>query len=219
MQVTHVSDDAPYPGSDEGVSIPNLYRGHLDGILISNAELNSRIHCLSEQIQNDYADKYPLLLCVLKGSAVFFHKISAHLASLNVAHSYEYISVSSYDGTKSTENVTISKMNIESLKDREVIVIEDIVDTGHTLMRLLPYLETNGSPKSLVVCSMLKKRLDDKSQQKEVDEKLGASLKYCGFSIPNKFVIGSGLDYNEMYRDLKDVWIISKKGIENEGHF
>jgi len=213
----HISDADPFPGNADSVSVPDLYKDHLDGILISNAKMKNRVQRLSELIHKDYAGKCPLLLCVLKGAAVFFHELSSCLSELKQAHTYEYIRVSSYSGTKSTQKVTISGMNIEAIKGRDVIVVEDIVDTGNTLMRLLPHLETNGSPKSLFVCTMLEKRIDNGSHRSESNAKLAVQVKYCGFSIPDRFVIGYGLDYNEMYRDLKDIWIISEKGIANEG--
>lgn len=212
-----VSDDSLLSTEATNIPIPDLYEGHLDGVLITNNQMKLRVKQLAEKISTDYYGKCPILLCVLKGAAPFFHELSSCLAELKQAHMYEYIRVSSYSGTESTHKLTISGLKMDSLVGRDVIVVEDIVDTGNTLIKLLPYIEEEGSPSSMVVCSMLEKRLDHVAQRTELNAKLALDVKYCGFSIPNKFVIGFGLDYNEMYRDLKDIWVISDKGVENEG--
>ena len=118
----------------------------------------------------------------------------------------EFLRASSYTGTSSTGNVKLlgGSLKSEDVENRHVILVEDIVDTGTTLANLLPQLESFG-PKSVQVCTLLEKRLDDGEP--------AAKAKYSGFSIPNKFIIGYGLDYNELYRDLKDIWVISQKGI------
>jgi hypoxanthine phosphoribosyltransferase len=97
-------------------------------------------------------------------------------------------------------------LKIESLEGKHVILVEDIIDTGTTLFELIPYLQgqANKSIRSLEVCALLSKRLAQPAKY---------NAKYVGFSIPNHFIIGYGLDYNELYRDLKDIWVISEKGI------
>jgi hypoxanthine phosphoribosyltransferase len=119
----------------------------------------------------------------------------------------EFVRASSYDGTRSSGKVVLSGLNIESLHNRHVLLIEDILDTGTTLAFLVPELQKQAQPASVVVCTLLDKRLPSKEAKRY-------SAKYIGFSIPNHFIIGYGLDYNELYRDLKDIFIISKKGIE-----
>lgn len=99
-----------------------------------------------------------------------------------------------------------SELKNEDIEHRHIVLVEDIVDTGTTLANLLPKLQSF-RPKSIEVCSLLEKRLGD-------DREAAIKAKYCGFSIPNKFIIGYGLDYNELYRDLKDIWVISQKGID-----
>lgn len=94
---------------------------------------------------------------------------------------------------------------MESLRNKHVILVEDIVDTGTTLSQLIPELNCKANPASIEVCSLLTKRIE-KPQKYEA--------KYVGFSIPNSFVVGYGLDYNELYRDTKDIWIISQNGID-----
>ena len=105
------------------------------------------------------------------------------------------------------QNVVLSGLKYESLKGRHVLVIEDILDTGTTLAFLIPELQKRAQPSSIVVCTLLDKRLDEGRVKK-------FTAKYVGFSIPNHFIIGYGLDYNELYRDLKDIFIISKAGID-----
>ena len=121
----------------------------------------------------------------------------------------EFLSVSSYSGNKSTGNVKVEGEDDDklskNLEGRDVIVVEDIIDTGTTLYHLLPLIQKQAKPKSIEVCSLLSKRLPEPAK---------VTAKYIGFSIPNHFIIGFGLDYNELYRDLKDIWIISQQGID-----
>lgn len=140
------------------------------------------------------------------------------LQDLKQGYYIEFLRVSSYHGTSSTGNVQISGtgssdgnssgaggLKFDDLKDKDVIIVEDIIDTGTTLYHLLPVLQERAKPKSIEICSLLTKRLDEPAK---------VQGKYVGFSIPNHFIIGYGLDYNELYRDLKDIWIISQKGID-----
>ena len=118
----------------------------------------------------------------------------------------EFIRVSSYEGTSSTGNVKIADgVDYNLLKNKDIILVEDIVDTGTTLSHLIPILNDKATPKSIEVCSLLSKRLDRPAK---------CTAKYVGFSIPNHFIIGYGLDYNELYRDINDIWTISQQGID-----
>lgn len=118
----------------------------------------------------------------------------------------EFLRVSSYEGTKSTGNVKIEGgIDLESLKQKHVILVEDIVDTGTTLSHLIPVLNEKANPASIEVCSLLTKRIAKPQKCK---------AKYVGFSIPDHFIIGYGLDFNELYRDIKDIWVISQNGID-----
>lgn len=94
---------------------------------------------------------------------------------------------------------------MESLRNKHVVLVEDIVDTGTTLAHVIPELKEMANPASIEVCSLLSKRIE-KPQK--------CSAKYIGFSIPDHFVIGYGLDFNELYRDTKDIWVISQFGID-----
>lgn len=117
----------------------------------------------------------------------------------------EFLRASSYEGTSTTGKVdVVGGQKFEDMTGRDVLIVEDIIDTGTTLSHLLPMLQEQAKPKSLEVCSLLIKRLDKPAK---------VQAKYVGFSIPHNFIIGYGLDYNELYRDLKDIWVISQKGI------
>lgn len=119
----------------------------------------------------------------------------------------EFLRVSSYEGASSTGNVKVGGgLDYKSLLSKHVLLIEDILDTGTTLSHLVPVLQKEvESIRSIKVCTLLDKRLS-KAKKHEAD--------YIGFSIPNHFIIGYGLDYNELYRDLKDIWVISQTGID-----
>lgn len=130
------------------------------------------------------------------------------MQDLKHGYSMEFLRASSYAGTSTTGDVKLlgSELKQEDLENRHIILVEDIVDTGTTVANLLPVLEAY-KPKSVQVCTLLEKRLPNGAVP-------AAKAKYSGFSIPNKFIIGYGLDYNELYRDLKDVWVISQAGID-----
>jgi hypoxanthine phosphoribosyltransferase len=128
------------------------------------------------------------------------------LQDLRQGYYMEFMRASSYHGTSSTGKVELSGgLNAANLNGKDVIVVEDIVDTGTTLSHLLPVLQEQGKPRSLKVCTLLSKRLEQPAK---------VEAKYVGFSIPNHFIVGYGLDYNELYRDTKDIWVISQKGID-----
>jgi hypoxanthine phosphoribosyltransferase len=117
----------------------------------------------------------------------------------------EFLKASSYEGNASTGNVRIESVNFEALEDKHIILVEDIVDTGTTLAQVIPFMHTKCNLKSVHVCTLLEKRLDSPPRVK---------AKYKGFSIPNHFIVGYGLDYNELYRDVRDIWVISQAGID-----
>ena len=118
----------------------------------------------------------------------------------------EFLRVSSYEGTASTGNVRVdNSFNFDNLEGRHVILVEDIVDTGTTLAHVLPILQERGSPKSIQVCTLLEKRLGRAPR---------VAAKYIGFSIPNDFVVGYGLDYNELYRDVREIWVLAQHGVD-----
>jgi hypoxanthine phosphoribosyltransferase len=136
----------------------------------------------------------------------FYQHLLEALQDLKQGYCTEFLRVSSYHGTSSTGNVQIAGgLKYEELAGKDLILVEDIIDTGTTLSHLMPILTEKAKPKSMEVCTLLTKRLPKPAK---------VEAKYAGFSIPNHFIIGYGLDHNELYRDLKDIWVISQKGIE-----
>ncbi len=170
--------------------------------LIPEEKLEERIAELAAQISRDYEGKSVHLICVLKGS-IFF---TASLAKrMTVPVTIDCMDVSSYgSGTESSGIVRMVKDLDEPIEGKDVIVVEDIIDTGHTLEYLLGNLQARG-PKSVRLCTML-----DKPSRRVVDVK----VDYTGFEIPDEFIVGYGLDYDEKYRALPYIGILH---LEEEG--
>ncbi len=159
-------------------------------VLLSEEEVDKRIQEIGDQITKDYAGKNVHLVCVLKGGSFFMCELAKRI-NLNV--SLDFMSVSSYGGdTKSSGVVKIVKDLDEPLAGKDVIVVEDIVDSGRTLSYLLDMLKDR-KPASLNLCTLL-----DKPDRRVVD----VDVKYTGFQIPDVFVVGYGLDYDQVYRNL-----------------
>ena len=159
-------------------------------VLLSEEEVNRRICEIGEQISKDYAGRQVHLICVLKGGSFFMCELAKRIT---VPVSLDFMSVSSYGGgTQSSGVVKIIKDLDEPLDGKDVIVVEDIVDSGRTLSYLLELLGKR-NPKSLALCTML-----DKPERRVVDVK----VDYTGFNIPDEFVVGYGLDYDQQYRNL-----------------
>lgn len=165
-------------------------------VLLSEAEVDARIQAIGDQISRDYAGKQVHLVCVLKGGSFFMCELAKRIS---VPVSLDFMSVSSYGrDTKSSGVVKIVKDLDESIKDKEVIVVEDIVDSGRTLSYLLEMLSDRG-PASLRLCTLL-----DKPERRVVD----VDVHYTGFQIPDKFVVGYGLDYDQKYRNLPYIGVV-----------
>jgi hypoxanthine phosphoribosyltransferase len=177
-------------------------RGMIDNIkaLISEEKINVRINELAKQISKDYEGKSVHLICILKGS-VFF---SCDLAKrITVPVTMDFMSVSSYGDEKvSSGRVRIVKDLDESIQDKHVIIIEDIIDSGRTLAYLNELLGSR-SPASLNICTLL-----DKPDRRVVD----VYVKYVGFEIPDEFVVGYGLDYEQGLRNLPYVGVVKLNG-------
>lgn len=176
-------------------SAPNRPK-ELTDILFDSDMLQQRIAELGRQISGDYEDQELVVLCVLKGSALFTIDLIKHL-SIRVA--LDFISISSYgEATKSTGVVKMVKDMEEDIKGRHVLVVEDIVDTGLTLDYLRRSLSMR-EPKSLKICSLL---------SKPAHRKVDIELDYLGFTIDDHFVVGYGLDYLSFYRNLPYIGIL-----------
>ena len=165
-------------------------------VLLSEEEVDARIQAIGDQISKDYAGRQVHLICVLKGGSFFLCELAKRIT---VPVSLDFMSVSSYGGdTKSSGVVKIVKDLDDSLKGKDVIVVEDIVDSGRTLNYLLEMLRDRG-PASLRLCTLL-----DKPERRVIDVK----VDYTGFHIPDEFVVGYGLDYDQKYRNLPYIGVV-----------
>ena len=160
-------------------------------VMLSDEEVDRRIQEIGEQISKDYAGKQVHLVCVLKGGSFFLCELAKRIT---VPVSLDFMSVSSYgSGTESSGDVKIKKDLEHSIEGENVIIIEDIIDSGNTLSRLSKLLAKR-NPKSLTICTLL-----DKPERRVVDD---VNVDYVGFVIPDKFVVGYGLDYDQRFRNL-----------------
>lgn len=166
-------------------------------VLINEKQINERLDELANQIMNDYKDKEIMFLCILKGSVIFTVELAKRIKN-NVQ--FEFIEVSSYEGHESTGKIKLNKDITQSIEGKDVIVIEDIIDTGRTISFLKEYL-LQKNPNSLKICSLL-----DKSSRRIFNIK----ADYTGFEIEDKFVIGYGLDDEQNYRNLNYVGYIEE---------
>ena len=166
-------------------------------VLLSEKEVDDRIQAIGEQISRDYAGKQVHLICVLKGGSFFLCELAKRIT---VPVSLDFMSVSSYGSeTKSSGVVKIIKDLDDPIKDKDVLVVEDIVDSGRTLSYLMEMLKDRG-PASLRLCTLL-----DKPDRRVID----VNVDYTGFEIPDEFVVGYGLDYDQRYRNLPSLGVIS----------
>ena len=164
--------------------------------LISEQEIQAKVAELADEIRSDYGDDEVLLVGVLKGSMYFLTDLSRHLG-LNFT--LDFVQISSYGEGKSASGVVQIVKDLDiSVEGRQVLIVEDIVDTGHTLRHLRDLLSTR-HPKSLKVVSLLTK------PEARLTE---APIEYVGFEIPNRFVVGYGLDYAERYRNLPYIAVL-----------
>lgn len=218
IQFPNVPSPIPFPPTFEpsiAYNYPSIYEGHFSAVIIPHSQINSRTFNLASIIHSHYPITEPIvLLCILKGSSPFFCKLASALSQLKHPYVMEFIRLSSYVGTQSSGDVKVTANNdlldMEKLRGKNVLLVEDIVDTGNTLTKFMPMVK-KFSPKTCEVCTLLIKRLSNGSGKRKIVP------KYVGFSIPDEFVVGYGLDYNEMYRDLEDLWILNKVGIEFGG--
>lgn len=163
-------------------------------ILIKEEDIKNRIKEIGTEINNDYKNKNPILIGVLKGAFVFLADL---LRELEIPVEIDFLGISSYTGTKSSGVVRISQDLSLNIEDRDVILIEDIVDSGRTLDYIINNLKTK-RPRSIAVCALLNKK-----DARVVD----VPLTYIGFNIPRVFVVGYGLDYENKFRNLKYIGV------------
>jgi hypoxanthine phosphoribosyltransferase len=167
------------------------YHNFIEEVLIPADELQARISELADEINEDYQGKNLHMICILRGGMLFLADL---MRQVDLPHTIDFMAVSSYGSgaRQSTGQVRIALDLKEDIHDRDVLLVEDIVDSGYTIASVLEMLATR-HPRSLKVCTLL-----DKAERREV----AVPIDYRGFAIPNKFVFGYGLDLDEYYRNL-----------------
>ncbi len=167
--------------------------------LITAGEIRARVDELAAAISRDYAGRDLLLICVLKGAAIFWADLCR---ALQIPCQSDFVAMESYgDATEPVEEPRFTKAADVALAGRDILIVEDIIDTGHTSAHLRELLRA-ASPKTLAMCALL-----DKAERREVE----TSIEYCGFIIPNAFVVGYGLDYAQAYRYLPHIAILESQ--------
>ncbi len=165
-------------------------------ILFTREEVEATVKKLAAEIRKDYQGKHPLLIGILKGSFVFMADL---IRLLNFPLEVEFITLSSYGrGRESSGKIRVVKGLRAPIKGRDVLVIEDIVDTGLTISFLLDYLRKK-KPASLKLCA-----LTDKPSRRQIP----VAIDYLGFTVPNKFIVGYGIDWDERFRYLPDICFV-----------
>ena len=166
-------------------------------IILDNNKLDEIITNVANKINNDYQDKKPLFVGLLKGAVPFMTDL---VRKINVECFVDYIKVSSYSGDKSTGNINING-HIPDVKDKDIIIVDDILDTGLTLLKLRELFQNNGA-RSIKIVVLLDK-IEGRKYNIEAD--------YKGYDVENEFIVGYGLDYNDKYRNLPFIAILKKE--------
>ena len=177
---------------------------NIQKVLLSEAQIQAKVEELAGYLTEEYADKNPVFIGVLKGVVIFFADM---VRKMNFPCEIDFMCISSYGGTNTTGNVMVKKDVSADLKGRHVVILEDIYDTGNSLTFVRDYLLSK-EPASLKICTLL-----DKPERR----KPGITLKpeYVGFTIPNEFVVGYGLDFNEQYRNLPYIGVLKPEAYQN----
>lgn len=171
-------------------------------LLISSPKIQKRVRELACKIEKNYQDKKPVLIGVLKGAFIFMADL---IRSFKTPAEFDFITIASYDDKKSSPGkVKLLKDISISIKNRNVLIVEDIIDTGISADFIINYLKQK-SPKSIRFCALL---------NKQERRKVPVRIDYCGFKVPDKFIVGYGLDYDEQYRNLPYVGYIETKKSE-----
>lgn len=175
----------------------------IEEVLYSESDIKREVERIGDEITKDYDGKTPILVGLLKGSVPFMAELIKHIKT-NVE--IDFMKVSSYCGAHSSGSVRIVSDTTISLKNRDVIIVEDIVDTGLTLSEVVKLIKAKGAS-SIAICTLC-----DKPEARLYNS---ADPKYIGFNIPDKFIVGFGLDYNELYRNLPYIGVLKKEIYSN----
>ena len=178
---------------------------NIEKILLTEEQIKNRIKELGQELTREYADKDPVVVGVLKGVVVFYADM---IREIKVPCQMDFMWISSYAGTNSTGKMEVKRDVSADIKGRHVLILEDIFDTGNSLDYTYHHLMSK-EPASLKICTLL-----DKPDRR----KPGITLKadYTGFTIPNEFVVGYGLDFNEHYRNLPYVGVLKPEAYETK---
>lgn len=177
----------------------------IEEILISEEMIQKRVKELGEQISRDYEDKDPILISILKGGVYFLTDLTR---AITIPHMIDFMVVSSYGDSRETSGIVrLVKDLKEDIRHRHVLIIEDIIDSGLTLDYLLKSLQARG-PQSLEICTLL-----SKPSRRKVD----LHVKYLGYEIPDRFVVGYGLDYQQYYRNLPFICVFKPEVYADKG--
>ena len=176
-----------------------IYNNMKIKVLIDEKKLRRRVRELGQEITRDYEDRNPVLVSVLRGSFIFVADICREI---KIPVTFDFMAVSSYGNSKASSGIVRITKDLEfSIENKEVIIIEDVVDSGRTLNYLVKNLQAR-NPKNIEVCALLDKDVPRKTENK---------VKYKGFAIPNKFVVGYGLDFEEKYRNFPFIGYIENE--------
>lgn len=168
-------------------------------VLISEEELQNKVIELGKRITEDYKDKDLLIVCVLKGAVMF---VSDLIKQINLPLEIDFMAISSYgNSTKSSGVVRILKDLEKDIEGKDLLIVEDIIDSGLTLAYLVDNLKSR-NPRSLEICTLL-----DKEERRSVE----VNTKYIGFTVPDEFVVGYGLDYAEKYRNIPYIFVLKEE--------
>lgn len=167
------------------------YREYLSKVLVTEQEIRKRVRELGAQITQDYAGRELLVICILRGGVMFTVDL---VREIKIPLAMEFMAVSSYgSGARQSEGEVRITLDLNTtIAGKDVLILEDIIDSGHTLASVIELLQTR-NPNSLYICTLL-----DKFERREVE----VPIRYCGFRIKNEFVFGYGLDMDEYYRNL-----------------
>ncbi|MBQ5608320.1 MAG: hypoxanthine phosphoribosyltransferase [Oscillospiraceae bacterium] len=176
---------------------------NIEKVLLSEEQIQAKVLEMAGILSEEYADKDPVFVGVLKGVVIFFADM---VRKIHIPCEIDFMCISSYGGTSTTGNVVVKKDLSVDIKGRHVVILEDIYDTGNSLDFVYKYLMSK-EPASLKICTLL-----DKPERR----KPGITLvpEYIGFTIPNEFVVGYGLDFNEHYRNLPYVGVLKPEAYE-----
>ena len=177
---------------------------NIEKVLLTQEQIQNKVAEFAQILSKEYADKDPVFVGVLKGVVIFFADI---VRRITVPCEIDFMCLSSYGGTDSTGNVAVKKDLSVDIEGRHVVILEDIYDTGNSLAFLHKYLLSK-EPASLKICTLL-----DKPERRKPGITLEPEM--VGFTIPNEFVVGYGLDFNEHYRNLPYIGVLKPEAYEN----